>query len=91
MAHWVKNLPAMQETQETPVRFLGQEDPLEKSMATHSVFLPEESHGQRSLTGCKKLDMTEVTAHSAAQHTKGLKPRKGSGNGPGVAMGKLLL
>ena len=29
----VKNLPAMQETS---VQFLGQEDPLEKEMATHS-------------------------------------------------------
>ena len=29
----VKNLPAMQET---PVQFLGQEDPLEKGQATHS-------------------------------------------------------
>ena len=32
----VKNLPAMQETQ---VRSLGQEDPLEKGMATHSHIL----------------------------------------------------
>ena len=32
----VKNLPAMQETW---VRFLGQEDPLEKEMATHSSSL----------------------------------------------------
>ena len=32
----VKNLPAMQETW---VRFLGQEDPLEKGMATHSRIL----------------------------------------------------
>ena len=32
----VKNLPAMQETQ---VRSLGQEDPLEKGMATHSSNL----------------------------------------------------
>ena len=32
----VKNLPAMQETQ---VRSLGQEDPLEKGMATHSSLL----------------------------------------------------
>ena len=32
----VKNLPAMQETQ---VRFLGWEDPLEKEMATHSSTL----------------------------------------------------
>ena len=32
----VKNLPAMQETW---VRFLGWEDPLEKEMATHSSVL----------------------------------------------------
>ena len=32
----VKNLPAMQETR---VRSLGQEDPLEKEMATHSSIL----------------------------------------------------
>ena len=32
----VKNLPAMQET---PVQFLGQEDPLEKRRATHSSIL----------------------------------------------------
>ena len=35
----VKNQPAMQETQETWVRFLGQEDPLEKGMLTHSSIL----------------------------------------------------
>ena len=33
VAQMVKNLPAMQETQVQP---LGQEDPLEKEMATHS-------------------------------------------------------
>ena len=32
----VKNLPARQETQ---VQYLGQEDPLEKGMATHSCIL----------------------------------------------------
>ena len=35
----VKNLPAMQETQETRVQFLGQEEPLEEGMATHSNIL----------------------------------------------------
>ena len=35
-AQRVKNLPAIQET---GVRFLGQEDPLEKEMATHSSIL----------------------------------------------------
>ena len=36
MAQTVKNLPGMQETQ---VRSLSQEDPLEKGMATHSSIL----------------------------------------------------
>ena len=36
IAQLVKNLPAMQET---PVRFLGQEDLLEKGKATHSSIL----------------------------------------------------
>ena len=35
----VKNLPAMQKLKETQVRSLGQEDPLEKCMATHSSIL----------------------------------------------------
>ena len=35
----VKNPPAMQETQETRVRSLGGEDPLEEEMATHSSTL----------------------------------------------------
>ena len=36
MAQLAKNSPAMQETL---VKFLGQEDPLEESMATHSSIL----------------------------------------------------
>ena len=63
VAHMVKNLPALQETW---VRSLGQEDSPEKGMNGKytPVFLPEESHGQRSLAGCspwgrKELDMTE--------------------------------
>ena len=50
----VKNLPAMQEPQETQVQSLGQEDPLEKGMATHSSILAwrilwtEEPGGLRS-------------------------------------------
>ena len=36
IAQWVKNLPAMQETW---VRSLGQEDPLEKGISTHSSIL----------------------------------------------------
>ena len=36
VAQWVQNLPAIQETQEMRVRPLGQEDPMEEGMATHS-------------------------------------------------------
>ena len=55
----------MQERQEMQFRSMGGEDPLEEEMATHSpVFLPGESHGQRSLVGYspwgrKKLDTIE--------------------------------
>ena len=35
----VKNQPAKQETQETWVQSLGQEDPVQKEMATHSSIL----------------------------------------------------
>ena len=44
----VKRLSAMQETW---VLSLGQEDPLEKEMATHSSALAGKFHGQRSLIG----------------------------------------
>ena len=42
MAQQVKNLPAVQETQETQetwVQSLGREEPLEEGMATHSSIL----------------------------------------------------
>jgi len=61
VAQIVTHLPAMQETQ---VQSLGQEDPLEKEMATHSSTLAWKIHGLRSLVGhcpwgCKGSDMTE--------------------------------
>ena len=61
----VKNLPAKQEMW---VLSLGQEDPLEKEITTHSIFLPGKSHGQRTLVdnspwGCKELDRTEQLNH----------------------------
>ena len=46
-----KNLPAVQKMQETWVWPLGQVDPLEEGMQPTSVFMPGESHGQRSLEG----------------------------------------
>ena len=61
VAQTVKSLPAMQETR---VPSPGQEDPLEKEMATHSGILAGKPHGQRSLAGyspwnCKESDITE--------------------------------
>ena len=55
--------------QETQVQSLGQEDSLEKGMATIPVFLPGESHGQKNLAGYtprghKELDMPEQLAHT---------------------------
>ena len=44
VAQKVRNLPAMQETQ---VQSLGQEDPLEKGMATHSHTLGLENSMDR--------------------------------------------
>ena len=58
----MKNPPAMQETW---VRSLGQETPLEKGMATHSSVLAwripwtEELVVVYSLWGCKESDTTE--------------------------------
>ena len=48
VAHTVKNVPAMQETQ---VSSLSSEDPLEKEWQPTPVFLPGEFHGHRSLAG----------------------------------------
>ena len=39
MAQVMKNLPEMQEMQETQIHSLGLEDPLEEEMATHSSIL----------------------------------------------------
>ena len=50
MAQLVRTCLPMQETQEIWVQSLGQEDSLEKEMATPSSILGE-FHGQRSLFG----------------------------------------
>ena len=55
VAQLVKNLPAMQETW---VRSLGWEDPLEKEKDTHSVFWPGE------FLGLKESDMTVLLSLS---------------------------
>ena len=59
MAQEVKNLPAVQEMQETRVQSLRRKDPLEKEMATHSNILaleiPQRSLAGSSPWGCKRV------------------------------------
>jgi len=67
MAQVVKNPPVMQETQETWVRSLDWEDPLEEEMETHSSILArkipwkEEPGGLWSMGS--QRDTTESTEH----------------------------
>ena len=67
MAQLVKNLSAMWETWVCP---LGWEDPLEKGMATHPVFLTGEFHGLYSSWGHKELDTIErLSLHFTTKKT----------------------
>ena len=64
VAPWCKNLPATQETQEMRVRSLGQEDPLEEEIATHSSILTwkipwTEEPGRLKSMGHKESDRTK--------------------------------
>ena len=69
MAQQVKNLPAMQETQEMQVRPWNEKIPWRRKRQPTPVFLPEKSCGQRSLAGYspkgyKESDTTErLTVH----------------------------
>ena len=58
----------MQEIEETRDQTLGQEDPLEQEMATHSSILagksPQRSLMGYSLRGHKESERTEATEHS---------------------------
>ena len=59
-----KSPPAIQETQ---VQSLGWEDPLERGMATHSIFLPGKSHGQRNLVGYSPWGHKRIRHNLATQ------------------------
>ena len=64
----VKNLPAVQDTNETQIWSLGREDALEKDMATHSRILAWKIPGggawRATVHGITELDMTEVMQQS---------------------------
>ena len=64
----VKNLPAMQELQETQVQSLGREDPPEKGMATHSSILAwriswTEEPGALQSMGSQRVGHVHLVAH----------------------------
>ena len=65
LAQSVKNLPAMQETW---VQFLGQEEPLEKEMATHSNILAWEIPWTEEPDGLQSIESQRV------RHDFGSKP-----------------
>ena len=77
----VKNPLAMQETQESRVRFLGWEDPLEKEMAAHSSILAWKSLwtwelGAYSPQDSKESNMIEREhAHTPFTGNRGLSIR----------------
>ena len=55
----VKNLLATARDTENAGLILSWEDPLEEEMATPPVFLPQKSHGQRSLAAYSPWDHKE--------------------------------
>ena len=57
VAQTVKNLPAVQET---GVRSLGQEDPLEKGMETHSIILAWRIPGTGEPGGLQSMGLHRV-------------------------------
>ena len=57
MAQMVKSLPAMQETQ---IQSLGQQDPLEKEMATHSSILAWKIPGAEKHGGLQSMRLQRV-------------------------------
>ena len=72
VAQMVRNLPAIQETQ---IGFLGQEDPLEKGMTTHSNILAwripwTEKTGLQSI-GSQRVNRTERLTLSLFTPRKG--------------------
>ena len=66
MAQTVKHLPAMQETQ---VRSLGQEDPLEKEMATDSSILAWRILWTEECVGSEPMSQTQLSTYSQWETT----------------------
>ena len=68
IGQWIKNPPTMQQTQETRVRSLGWEDPLEKEMATHSSILAWEISWTEEPSGLQSTGL-QIVRHNRAHDT----------------------
>ena len=64
----VKNPSVIQETQETQVRSLGGEDPLEEGMATHSSILAWEIPWIEELGGLQSMGSQRAGHNLATGH-----------------------
>ena len=82
MVQRLKHLPAMWETW---VRSLGQEDPLEKEMATHSSILPWRIPWTEELGGLQSM------GHKVSDTTKRLHFLLGNGPSPYIPTTVLTL
>ena len=72
LARWVKNLLAMQETQELQIKSLSWEDLLKKDMATHSSILAwritwtEEPRGRHSISSQSGKQLKLLNMHTCS-------------------------
>ena len=71
----VKNLPTTQESQEIWVRSLGQEEPLEKEMATHFSILAwiipwTKEPGRLQSTGSQRVTTERLTLFGIYSHSQ---------------------
>ena len=85
----IKNLPALQENQ---VQSLGQEDPLEKGMAIHSVFLLGEFSWTEDPGGLLPMGFQKVRCKTGQEAT--VRTRHGTTDwfqiGKGVCQGGIV-
>ena len=65
----VKNLPAVQETQEMQVPSLGQEEPLEEEMAPHSSVLAWKSPGTEEPGRLQSIRLQRVRHDLATKYS----------------------
>ena len=81
VAHTVKHLPAMCETQ---VQSLGREDPLEKGLATHSSILAWEIPWTEGPGGLLSMESQRVGLSWATDHSRAVHDRESQETSPTV-------